>query len=472
MGPGEASGMAVLLGYPDYNIGDPYGSTARNVPGPGGGVQQQKLMKDLIGPEQPVQLDAAGMTELYYKSLNGIRDFAAKMLGEGIDVTQAPDPRDPRSLEAVTLFNQALETHNMNAERLRQGKENQDILKNMMLNGQALGSPQLFSPDQGPIGAMDMHQMAFSQAPDFIDEYNNVLSQQPRNREDAQAMQQFYDDAIREIDELERTKTIPSEAAQYYKSLLKPPGQYDSRLDDLKLQTEATRADSNRALAQQRRASAALSKARIKDLKNKARTAGLGKETTREWPRLVQLAEFMSNAKQTQASGERVNVEDFKDVFSGSFLGGDKKNAMAFEDIYINPDGDFTMRYSKDVNDSIGEPTGRKSFEEISFNEDNLFDAFTSNLTPSQKNTLEKEMSKSNILDDGKLTMRGVLKFHNRANNKYGLFDGSQYSAEDAKSLVSLGPDEFTRKVVASDPNITEYELEAFWEHLNELSNE
>lgn len=263
---GEASGRAVLLPFgQDANRQ----TTGGRVPvGANAGARYQGQSVDdgdiesiLGGKHEPILLDAAGMDDEYFRSLNGLRQYAVEMRSNyGIDVTGAPDPRNPQARQAQQLWTQAVAQHRHNTERLRQAKENQDLLNREQMAGNIFQTKESRQPDFGPITGGMMQDVSFPISPKFLADYNAVLRSDPQNKEDEDALAAYREQAIAEISQQAADGTIPEAAARFYISRLAPIKSYDDRMTQAKIASEKALAaqryasmDADKALAEGRR---------------------------------------------------------------------------------------------------------------------------------------------------------------------------------------------------------------------------
>lgn len=265
---GDTAGRAVRLNFSPYDNG---GNAVRRGASAGDNYRgrQGDDIDKMLQSSKPIQLDAAGMDDEYYRSINGLRQFAIDMRqNHGIDVMSAPDPRNPKAREVHKLWRQALAQHQHNTERLAQGKANQDLLNKEVLAGNISQTQEVQQSDFGPIGGNDIPSVAFSMDPSFLKGYNGILDTVPKTQEEYDQLVNFREQAMSDIDTLVKESNMPAAAASWYKSRLRPIAAFDKAGYDAGLaKGDAERArlyaqaEASRAQAEYRRAKTSTEKA-------------------------------------------------------------------------------------------------------------------------------------------------------------------------------------------------------------------
>jgi hypothetical protein len=338
MSIGEASGRAVLLPFAQ----DANRQTAGGrVPvGANAGARYQGQSVDdadmellLGGKHEPIMLDAAGMDDEYFRSIDGLRQYAIEMRSNyGIDVTGAPDPRNPQAREAQKLWTQAVSQHRHNTERLRQAKGNQDLLNREYLAGNTVQTKESRQPGFGPITGGMVQDVSFPLSPQFLSDYNVVLNRDPETQEDMDALTAYREQAIADIERHVAESGLPEAAARFYASRLAPVKSYDDRMTQAKIASEE-------ALAAQRLASRNAENALAESRRAETKRSG-GEGGGMVDPALVRVAAMVSGpVNATMPAGVAVDNE----ILAGTSFQG--KGQYLFETMVISPDGTAHIFY-------------------------------------------------------------------------------------------------------------------------------
>lgn len=402
-------------------------------------------------------MDAAGLDSEYYKSLYGLRSFAKDMLQNyNIDVTQAPDPRNPLSLKAVEMWNAALAQHAKNRERLKQAKLNQDALMKAYLEGNFITGRGFQDGEFGVLDANKIQQAGFSTSPKFIQEINRVLETTPRSEDELTQLKAFREKALEDIERMVLDGRMPPEAAEFYKSKIRPVGTFDDRLTKAKLASEE-------ALRRQRNATA-------------RRQSSLADDAEPEFPLLTSIADQVLSARDRIESGPvsesgapATSPTIDNESLSGTSLFG--KGSYMFDSHTIDRDGKSVVRYRKDpsttetitpsqIEQNIPgtKVTRNGDIVEIRFDKNNLTPiVYAYQTIPEAKKTL-KEMRGIGILDEnGRLTAQSVQDYARR----------NKSSGNGFSELKALGKKEFAKRMLQINPNITADQIKAMWDKVN-----
>jgi hypothetical protein len=341
---GGAEGSAIALRFPEVDVVHPSLRGGRTQAGSQQGDFDARL-DDQIGKDVPVQLDDAGMTSAYHKSVQAIRQFALENLSRGIDVTAAPDPRNPQSYEAIELWHQALAQHAENRERLSQGKQNLDILGKGLLSGELQETNNFASGNFGAVKAQDLHKLAFASAPKFIRDVNNILDTVPRTQEEHAEFEQFRNQQIAEIRQKYQDGRYSEEERDHLISLIQPVRDFDSASFQNEQDLQRARINAQKAAAGASRARAAASRA------SKTKTE---LETPDLDPRIQTVASLFMEPRKVGAGpvrpGDSPPIDPFENITGGPLEGSSLAgaNQFFFEDASRLSNGNIRFTFSKD----------------------------------------------------------------------------------------------------------------------------
>jgi len=193
-------------------------------------------LADIIGPtdlsKSGIQLDQIGMAEQWYEGIRGIREYVNQMKSMGITVTKGYDFRNPQAAKAHSLFQQAIAHQYKLTERLNQGARNLSMMQDLETKGQQIISdPSIL--EGGPITAADVHRGTFSTELEDIKTYNDYLSKVPTSKAEYDAMVEFRNNALREIEGRAAASGKPPEYLEFLRSHLANPREYDPTQDNL-----------------------------------------------------------------------------------------------------------------------------------------------------------------------------------------------------------------------------------------------
>lgn len=233
--PVRAMTTAIQQGQPGFEPGTPYAQS------------YDARLDQLLGANAQIQLDASGLDEQYYRSLNALRSYANDALAQGIDVTGAPRPGyEQVDQPVIANFRRALEQHMRNRDALTQGKSILDQTRAAMIEGKLL-----YSPLNGQLMTADRFQQSFIPVTnDYIQRVNQVLTDPVQSQQDYAARMTYREEAVRNLNSLVENGALSREGADNLIAQIAVPGQYDSRLRDA--QIAKLRADAAKARTEQR----------------------------------------------------------------------------------------------------------------------------------------------------------------------------------------------------------------------------
>jgi hypothetical protein len=302
------------------------------------GYGYDDVVGDIPDPDE-IMLTNEQMTDLYFKSQQSIRSFLAQANKQGIDIVN-PNPDDPESMRRHRLLQDAIAKHKEATQKMARTKENQDFMLEAMRD-----KGTLFGKDVGQGEFITEEDVMRSMTPrdlKLVDNVNNVLRTfTVSTPSDQQAVQEYRDAAISEIDQMMAQSAISPDAAAYYKSQIMPAPTLDTQMRDAKLASED-------ALRRQRNASAAASYRSSKGNSNDQVSQPFLFKSL-----VTKARSFMDLSKQGIAGPNDISLTEY----SGLYLNGDRSAGFRPQSMRIR-DGNIEIVFKS--TSEIDPVTGRE----------------------------------------------------------------------------------------------------------------
>lgn len=380
-GPATYSGRAVRLSFPGQQQQIPPATQQ-----PMGGMPNDL---GIPNPEY-YQLDAAGIDQQIERGRQELEQFALDAYhNHGVRLWDAPDPTNPKDAEYRQLWNQALPVMFQIAERGRQGRENQKMAMEAYRDGKLMFDPSAMYPGQSPMTSQDFMQRSFQTDIPFIGEVNSRLAKAPQSQQEYEEMRIYYEQALQAIDQVVQANGMPPQAANYYKSQIRPPVGFDDRLTESQLKND-----------QARRAEIY---SRMKRADQQARG---GDFDLNNFPELLDLALIT-----TEGESERAMMPLSAGYFVGKSLNG--KGKLQFDNMYRESPGVYVLKFKGEDPGGLDKSLGATAdMGTIRFGADDVWKAWQSVLTESQGRVLKEQLTQAGLFVDGKLPADRLLSFY------------------------------------------------------------
>ncbi|MGH0053751.1 MAG: hypothetical protein ACQ5SW_10220 [Sphaerochaetaceae bacterium] len=416
---------------------NPVGRNAN--PNVAGGQTFMNNVNSAVGGSEGIVLDGSAMDAQHYKELGALKKHAMELYQNGVDITQAPDITDPKSLQAHELWNAALERFRMNRDRRIETKKNQEYLLKAAHEKNVLFDRGLL--DQRFLGKNDILGNSFASTNPFVDKVNQQFRRQPTSQIDAQAQQQAYGDALSQIDEQVQAGNMSIDQGEFLKSQIHRPGGYDNSQDDLKNKLTQAKINTERARA------GSFNRANRKDKKT-------GKaDIVNEHPRIVDLARVITGSVPENELVNTYGVLDPKNpqAFTSGFWEGaslhDEGKHM-FTGFKVSGNGNYIASFrktTKNPNALQGEDQNTYERKDVRFHESNILPALEATMSNSEWRQTKKELVNAGLIKGGRLSAKDLLELVGGAGNPQSSpkpFDlQGSFTKRSTKGVVDLTSD-------------------------------